>query len=1090
MNKIKILFTFLVFISIKLSFSHSVQVQYCVNCNGDLRIWVEHWHGTENPASTTMTISLNVNGNVTQQNSAPGGGVQNLTPGQLPGCSTPITYGAGCPGEQNTYNDWVYYDFTGIPQNVPVTFTVLSGNTVFTEDACNMYPLVVNFTIQGVGQVDNQDVCSGNVTSTINLPAGATWTNDNPAIGIPASGTGSIASFTPIGPVGTTAQIDYINGCGSGSFTYTIQPAPTPLSTSSSGGVNTAETCLGGQFNFVDNSTVPAPYVIDGWLWDFGDGTTSTVQNPSHTYANPGNYNITFTANSDIGCGSSTTFPVIVNTIPVADFSSNIVCANTNTSLTDQSTIVNGTIDTYEWDILNDNTINYTTQDATHVFTSGGTYDVELSVTTTDGCSNTTLQTVDVNYVPVPSFTSDSVCIGSVSTLTDASTITNSTISNVNWTFGDGNTGIGSPGTNIYPNAGDFTAQIDVTTTQGCTASTTDNVYVRELPVANFTIDDACYYNAVTTNNTSNISIGTMTYAWDFGDSEPINNTISPNHNYASAGVYNVTLTATSNFSCVHSLVKSVNVYDKPVADYTAPTVCLNSNTMLNDNSYIPSIINGDVINNWKWDIGNDGSIESNTQNGSNLFQQEGGFNASLIAQTAFGCIDTVNLPIDVWPLPQVDFDFIDLCLNDVTHFSDLSTISNTYTANTLNQYNWNFGDGFTAVGNAPTHVFSNHGDFNVDLEIISDHGCVNNLTKVVNIRPLPAPEFTSTSICINTPPTTFVNNSTIPVGTISQYDWTFGDGQIGVGTNITNTYTNEGVYNTELTATSAFGCVNSISHPVVVYEKPTANFTSDVTQVCNPGTVEFSDLSFSNTSTIDAWKWNFYNGTTPQSQNPSVSYTNDGDVVESFDVELIATNSFGCSDTILVTDYIQVIPTPQAIFSFSPTLLTINESETEFSNQSINSDEYLWNFGDNSGTSNIFEPSHEYPAEAISYTAQLIAYNYGQFCSDTAIATVIVQDVIIFYVPNIFTPDNDDYNETWQPVFTAGYDPFDFHLMVFNKYGETIWESYDASASWDGQYTGRSGLVEDGVYVWTIEFRETMSDKRHKHEGFVTVLK
>lgn len=1071
--------------------AHSVQVQYCVNCNGDLRIWIEHWHGSENPSSTTMTISLDVGGNVTTQTSAPGGGVQNVTPGNLPGCSTPITYGAGCGGQQNTYNDWVYYDFTGIPQNVPITFTILSGNTVFTQDGCSMYPLAVSFTIQGVGQVDNQDVCSGEVTSDINLPANATWTNDNPSIGIPASGTGPILGFTPIGPVGTTAVIDYASGCGTGSFTYTIQPAPTPASTASSGGVNSSESCLGDPFNFTDNSTVPAPYIINGWLWDFGDGNTSTAQNPSYTYATTGNFNVTFTAYSDLGCGSSTTFPVTVNSIPVAAFSSDVVCANSPTSLTDQSTDASGTVDTWNWDILNDVSIDYTTQNPQHTFTSGGTYNVALTVESSNGCvSPPIVNTVDVNYTPNPGFISDSVCVGLPSTLTDTSLVTNSTISAWNWQFGDGNTGTGNPATNVYPTPGDFTAQLDVTSAVGCTASVTRNVYVRALPVADFSITEACYYDAVTTNNLSTIDAGTMTYSWDFGDASALDANTSPSHNYASAGVYTVGLTATSNFGCVNSITMPVNVYDKPIADFSVANVCLNNASIFNENSTIPMVINNDVINGWQWDIANDGSFEYTTQNPQHTFPQEGGFNATLIATTAFGCKDTVNMPIDVWPLPQVDFSFVDLCLNDITNFTDLSTISNTFTTNSNSLYNWSFGDGISGTGATPTHVYGNYGDYDVDLQVTSNNGCVNNLTKPLNIRPLPAPDFSSTSVCVNTPPTSFTDLTTIPVGSIDQLDWDFGDGNMGTGTSPTNTYGASGIYNTQLTATSLFGCVNSITKPVIVYEKPTALFTSDETQACNPGTINFTDLSYSNSTTIDAWQWNFYNGTNSNGQNPSVSYVNDSESPEFFDVELIATNSFGCNDTVYVSDYITIIPQPEAIFSFSPTLLTINESETEFSNQSINSDEYLWDFGDDSGTSNEFEPTHEYPGIPETYTAQLIAYNYGQFCSDTVIATVVVQDVIIFYVPNVFTPDQDDYNEVWYPIFTAGYDPYDFHLIVFNRWGEIVWESYDASAGWNGQYTDRGGLVEDGVYVWTIEFKETMSDKRHRETGTVTVLK
>jgi len=1097
MNNFKNLLGFWLFLFLPTYLSaHSVQVQYCVNCNGDLRIWVEHWHGNENPNSTTMTISLDVNGNTTTQTQSPAGVAHGLAANQLPGCSTPIVYATGCGGKENTYLDWVYYDYTGLPQNVPITFTIISGNSVFTEDGCNMYPLAVTFTIQGVGQVDNQDVCSGQVTSTINMPANATWTNDNPSIGIPASGTGPINSFTPVGPVGTTANIHYVNGCGQGDFTYTIQPSPSPGQTTSSGGVLSSETCLGTPMDFQDNSSVPAPYIIDGWTWDFGDGNTSTTQNPSHNYGTPGIYNVTLTANSDIGCSSSTTFPVVVNEIPTANFSSDVVCANSPTTFVDQSSvgnINNPVIDTWEWDILNDNTIDYTTQNPQNTFTFGGIYDVSLIVETDKGCrSPKFISQVTVDYTPVPSFISDSVCLGSSTTMQDQSTVTNSIITGWAWDFGDGITGNVNPASHTFQSPGDHTIQLEVTSVNLCTATVTNNVYVRALPIADFVITDSCYYNVLQTTNTSTVDLGTMTYQWDFGDGTAIDVNTDPTHLYSSEGVYNVTLTATSNFGCVDNVTHPVNAYVKPIADYTAQPVCVGDGTQISDFSFLPTTVAGDQITSWAWDINSDGSFEYNSQNPTHLFNGEGVYNTTLIASTNYGCTDTIDLPIDVWPLPQVDFTFSDLCHGDLTQFTNQSTISNNFTSNTLNTFVWDFGDATFGSGTNPTHTYANYGDYIVNLEVTSDHGCVNNLTQTVPIHPLPQPEFTSTSICINTPPTEFTDASTIPTGSISQLDWSFSDGGTSTGSTVYHGYSNATSANTinsaTLTATSNFGCVNAITHNVTVYEKPQALFTSDETNVCNPGSINFFDGSTSNSTGIVAWDWNFFNGTESNDASPVVNYVNETEDPVFVDVELIATNSYGCKDTLLVDDYITVIPTPKAKFYSSPSLLTINQTETEFVNQSELADEYLWDFGDESETSIEENPSHEYPAIQQTYVVELIAYNYNQFCSDTTHGTIIVKDVIIFYVPNIFTPDNDDFNQVWNPTFTAGVYPYDFHMLVYNRFGEIVWESYDPSATWDGNYGGQ--LVQDGVYVWKLDFKETMSDKRHRYQGHVTILK
>ena len=110
-------------------------------------------------------------------------------------------------------------------------------------------------------------------TAPITFPPTATWTNDNPAIGLAAAGTGSIPSFTPIGPPGTTATINYVNNCGAGSFDIVIQQNPAPQFIIGNGGPGQDSVCFGQAFNFSDNSTIPPPNTITNWDWDWGDGT-------------------------------------------------------------------------------------------------------------------------------------------------------------------------------------------------------------------------------------------------------------------------------------------------------------------------------------------------------------------------------------------------------------------------------------------------------------------------------------------------------------------------------------------------------------------------------------------------------------------------------------------------------------------------------------------------------------------------------------------------------------------------------------------------------------------------------------------------
>ncbi|CAG7580854.1 MAG: putative gliding motility-associated protein [uncultured marine phage] len=277
-------------------------------------------------------------------------------------------------------------------------------------------------------------------------------------------------------------------------------------------------------------------------------------------------------------------------------------------------------------------------------------------------------------------------------------------------------------------------------------------------------------------------------------------------------------------------------------------------------------------------------------------------------------------------------------------------------------------------------------------------------------------------------------------------------------------------------------GCSNTDFLTVTAITNPVVSFIADTVIGCEPFTVEFTNLSVPSGSEC---VWTFGDGTTGSGCS-TVSHTyGDG----TFDVTLEVTIAGGCYGSATYNDYIEVVEQPIASFGFSTTDLNIEDPFVLLNNNSLNSDTYTWNFGDGSPYSNVENPSHTFPdLPNASYYVTLTAENYLG-CYDTLSKIIIVDDVITFYVPNAFTPDGDEYNDVFQPVFTSGFEPNDFHLTIFNRWGEIVFESYDASMPWDGTY-GDSGIKENEVFIWQIEFQETMSDKKHKHRGHVTVLK
>lgn len=407
-NKLIITFIIIIIISVGQVFSHSVQVQYCVSCSGDLRIWVEHWHSTEDPNSTTMTISLTVNGITSTVTSSPGGAVMGLIPGELPGCSTPITYVTGCPGEENTYNDWVYYDFVNLPSNVPVSFTVISGNTVFTEDACGMYPLTVNFMSQTlipvvftIAETDYNGYnvsCNGandgaidiSVTSTVPLGYTFLWNTGE-----------TTEDIENLMPGAYNVDIMGINSCTTSAIINIIEPTPIQTTISATTDYNGYDiSCYGysdGGIDLTISGSVPG-YTF---IWDNGD-TTQDINNLS-----VGTYHVDI-LDSNL-CTTSTYFNLIEPTAlevisTVSEINGYNICYQDQDGFIDL--MVSGSVPVYNY-LWNN---GETTQNIDNL--GAGSY--YYTVTDQNGCTTSDTIEMNVPIINIQEYVNDVSCNGGV----------------------------------------------------------------------------------------------------------------------------------------------------------------------------------------------------------------------------------------------------------------------------------------------------------------------------------------------------------------------------------------------------------------------------------------------------------------------------------------------------------------------------------------------------------------------------------------------------------------------------------------------------------------------------------------------------
>ncbi len=1045
-------------------------------------------------AGTQYTITLNIAQSMGSQ-------ILDLTFYGTPNCGDLPWNGFGCPIGSGSWQSLATQTLNLTP-NVwsPVTFTftpLVDINAISIGGPCggqvagsNYYyiddlTLNTSASFAGATITPSGQWCDNNLDLTASTTAsGGNWQWYLNGIALVGE-TGPVINSNTYGSGLYSAVYDDGSNCEQVDYTVNLPPYPTPNFIANN-------VCENSAVTFTDNSTISGGSITN-WLWDFGAGNTSNLQNPTFTLNGSGTFPVSLTTTSDSNCTNTYTSSVTVYPQPIADAQVVIngvsystdgsvaieACLYEMIQFNDISSINNpDNITSYTWD-FGDGTQS-TLQNPQHLYSNAGNYNVSLTVQSNNSCSQILNFSILINPVPIAVYTTANVCQYNAAVFTNTSTVSSGAINTYDWNFGDGsmNSSVINP-THNYNLDGSYNVSLLVISDKGCRDSITQALTVYEVPNADFTVVDSCEYLPAVFTNQSTLTNGTFSNLWDFGDATT-DVSLNPFHTY-SAGTYSAELLVVSNNGCRDSISQNVNIYEKPQAGMSFNNECENIAVNFADNS---SVSDG-VINFLDWNFG-DGSPHSNLQIVNHTYTSDGIYNVELISASNHGCYDTITQPITIYPEPATNFSVTNACLYNSASFNDNSII---VAPDTINNWSWNFGDGSPIVNTTnSTHQYSSDGVYTVTLTTTSTNNCSSSNSSTVEIYPIPTANFTSTEVCVNEPPTVFTSTSSVSNGSIVGWQWDFD----GAGTsnlqNPTHNFNADGTFNVTLIVESNYTCFDTINLPVLVYEKPNADFTSDETRVCNPGQINYTNLSSSNSSTIDAWQWNFFNGTQTNEQNPTVNYSNEMDEVIYFDVELIAINSFGCKDTNLVNNYIAVVPQPIADFYPSPSLLNTQNTETEFINQSQLADEYLWDFGDGYETSIEENPTHEYPGIQETYVVELIAYNYNQFCSDTAYSTVIVKDVIIFYVPNIFTPDNDDFNQVWNPTFTSGVYPYDFHMIVFNRWGEIVWESYDPSATWDGNYGGE--LVQDGVYVWKLDFKETMSDKRHRYQGHVTIVK
>ena len=724
------------------------------------------------------------------------------------------------------------------------------------------------------------------------------------------------------------------------------------------------------------------------WQWNFGNGNSFNGQVPPAQTYTTGTYTVSLLATSADGCKNTSTQAVTVFQKPVPQFTNTPLCNKNTVTFTDQSThSVGDNITIWTWD-FGDGSVRNHNQSPTHTFTVATTYSVLLSVATAH-CSDSLVIPVTVNPLPIVSFANvpDSGCSALVVTFTN----TSSGASSYNWNFGNGVTSTTVSPVETFSNS--TTSTITYTTTlvstsaAGCKDSVKHTIKVFGKPIASFTSNAlaSCAPFSVTFTNTTTAAVN---YLWNFGDGSATTTSVSPTHPYQNTTGflqnYTVTLHATNAGGCQDSVKQIVQSY--PQAQFNFQSLPDSGCTPLHVS--FPAAA-GAVLYQWNFGDGSptlSGSSPSHTFTNTTAATQT--YTVQLIATNAFNCVDTAKQPIYVFPKPTAAFTSSKD--SGCIYFS----VSLTNTSFNAIKYNWDFGDGGSSASKNTGHTYTYTNNtlgldsFLVQLISSNVHGCSDTATKELFVFPQVIAGFSCDTLGCSPFKSSFVNSTQ----SANTYTWNFGDGSpTSSATNPTHIYTNTTTaaitYTVQLSAKSNFGCTGFTTQKITVYPKPTASFSLNVNSGCSVFTPVFTNNS--NGATAGS-AWNFGDGGTSALTTPVHSFTNTALTKDSFNVQLVVSNTFACKDT--MKKYVYILPKVKA--SFTSDTIGCSPLKASFINSSQGATSgYVWSFGDATATSNATNPVHIYTnttSVTTTYTAQLIGNNNFN-CADTATQKITI---------------------------------------------------------------------------------------------------
>ncbi len=891
---------------------------------------------------------------------------------------------------------------------------------------------------------------TGPFTYSWTFPGGAPSTSNNPNTPV---------TFNTPGIYTVTLVVKNASGSSNpATVQITVNPPPNADFTQ-----DKTSGCYPTYINFTNTSTPGTGGTITSYAWTFGDGTQDTVPNPSHRYTLAGSFPVTLYVTNSFGCTGSAQIKNVQKAITISggitmNFSSSLNSSCTlpvTASFTNPST--GPPILSYLWD-FGDGSLTNNLKSPTHSYTTAGLYNVTLAVTSSQGCSDTLIQKVNITANGnLTDFTyKDTVCVGTPASFTNISSpFPNSST----WDYGDG-----SPidnvrnGQHTYAMAGTYSVTLN-NTFSGCTGTITKPITVVNPPVASFTAININSCKPPLTATFSNSSTGASSYLWDFGDGTTSTLT-NPTHTYTTYGSFAVTLTSISGGGCTSSITKAnyVNVQKPIVRINGLPAYGCAPYT------WTPSVSTNavDGVATYSWIFGNGNT--STLLNPPPQTYGPGVYTVYCTITTNGGCTATDSGVVKVGtikPVPAFSFVPPTACIKSAIQFTDLTP------PGTANQWLWQFGDGSTDTARNPTYKYTKPGTYNVRLTAYNN-GCWDSVSQKIVINP-PLADFNYLTTCGASNNFTFLDNST----GAATWTWDFGDGSAKAFTqNTSHTYLAGPpiVETVKLIVTNGV-CADTVAKSITVNQTTTLSFSSNPVCVNLPVTVKATAPPG-----IVSFQFEMGDGTIlPPNITGIVSYTYTKPGI--YQVKVITIDSKACVDS--SAPYPLNIGGPTVNFSGPPLLscgaLTVNFKDLSTPSAGSSLKSWAWDFGDG-GTSTAQSPVYTYTFQGNFVPRLTVTDNNG--CSNSLDTAQAIAVSIL--APSFNTPDTNSCPNALNP-------PVKFNNTSTGGFNPTYSWNFGDGSPLDPSFSPIHNYLLPGTYPDTLTMTDTYGCV--KKFGFTSIL-